>query len=79
MVAPTNHRSVHKYLPVGIRVVQERLNGSQDGRDIIRRAPAVLKNVEAKLSVCIDVRVEHLGQELDMGRARGIRLVKSED
>ena len=44
------------------------LDAGQDGRDIVRRAPPVLQNVEAELARRVHVGVEHLTDELDRGR-----------
>lgn len=44
------------------------LNGSENRRHVIRRAPAVLKNVQTQLARAIHVWVEHLTDELDPWR-----------
>lgn len=50
------------------------LNAGQDSGYIIRRTPSVLQNVEAEFSGGVDVGVEHLADELDLGRLVGILL-----
>ena len=52
------------------------LDAGQDGRDIVRRAPPVLQNVEAELARRVHVGVEHLTDELDRGRLVGVLLLK---
>lgn len=59
--------------------MQQTLDRSQDGRDVIRRRPAVLQDVEAQFSVGVDVGVEHFRDELDDGRLVRVRLVKGQD
>lgn len=41
------------------------LNRCQDGGHVIRRAPAVLEDVEAELAIGVHIWVEHLGDEAD--------------
>ncbi len=41
------------------------LNARQDGRDIIRRTPAVLQNIQTKLARSVDIRMEHLADEFN--------------
>lgn len=55
------------------------LNAGQDGRNIIRRTPSVLEDVQAELSRSVDVRVEHLADELDAGRFVGVLLFEMHD
>jgi hypothetical protein len=64
---------------VWVRVVQKTLDTRQDCRYIIRRTPAVLQDIEAELAVGVDVRVEHLAEELDDGRFVRVRLVEGEN
>lgn len=59
--------------------VDRPLNAGQDCRDIVRRAPPVLQNVQAQVSVLVDVRVEHLAYEFDDRGLRRILLIESED
>ena len=59
--------------------MQQTLNRSQDSRDVIRRRPTVLQNVEAQFSVGVDVGVKHLRDELDDGRLVRVRFVKGQD
>lgn len=49
-----------------IGIAQERLDGRQYGRNIINRGPLILQNIQADLSVIVNVRMEHLGQESDL-------------
>lgn len=62
--------------PVGIRVVQQTLNTRQDSRDVIRRTPTVLQNVETQLAIGVHVWVKHLAEEFDRRRFVWIRLVE---
>lgn len=41
------------------------LDARQDRRDIIRRTPSVLQNIQTKLARAIDVWVKHRTDELD--------------
>lgn len=49
------------------------LDAGQDGGDVVRRAPSVLEDVETDLAGGIDVRMEHLGDELDTWRFTRVR------
>lgn len=44
------------------------LNAGQDRRHVIRRTPAVLQNIETQLARAVNVGVEHLADEFDLGR-----------
>lgn len=59
--------------------MQETLNGSQNGRYVVRRTPTILEDIEAQFPVCIDVGMEHPRQELDRRRFVGVRFVECED
>lgn len=52
------------------------LNTRQDSSHIVCRAPAVLKNIEAKLAGSIDIGVEHLADEFDTRWLVGILFLK---
>lgn len=52
------------------------LYAGQDGSHIVRRAPSVLQDVQAKLARAVHVRVEHLADELDARWLVGISLLK---
>jgi hypothetical protein len=43
------------------------LNTGQDGGDIVGRTPSVLQNVQAQFSGGVNVWVEHLADEFDLG------------
>lgn len=43
------------------------LDTGQDSRHVIRRAPAVLQDVQAKLARSVDVGVEHLADKFHTG------------
>lgn len=47
--------------------MQERLDGGEDGCNIIRWAPSGLEDVEADAAVSVHVRVEHAAHKLDEG------------
>jgi hypothetical protein len=55
------------------------LDAGEDGRDIICRAPAVLKDVQTKLAAAIDIGVEHLTDELHARGLIGILLLEVHD
>lgn len=44
------------------------LNTRQNRRDIIRRTPPILQNIQAQLSSIINIRMEHLANKLDARR-----------
>lgn len=50
------------------------LNTRQYRRNIIRRTPPILQNIQTQLARSIHVRVEHGGYELDAGRFVGVLL-----
>lgn len=52
------------------------LNARQDSSNIVRRAPAVLQDVQAQLPGGVDVGVEHLADELDGWRLVGVLLLE---
>jgi len=52
------------------------LNAGEDGRHIISWTPAVLQDVETELAGSVNVRVEHLADELDGRRFVRILLLK---
>lgn len=58
--------------------MQQALNAGEDSGHIVRRAPAILENVEAELAVCVDVWVEHSAEELDRWRLVGVAFVEGE-
>ncbi len=74
---PTPHPALHpteplSYSPARIRIIQQALHARQDCRDVISRAPSILQDIEAELSVVIDVWVEHLAHEPDRGGFIGV-------
>lgn len=64
---------------IGVGIVEERLDGGEDGGDIVGGTPAVLEDVETEISVGVDVGMDHFGEKLDRGRVVGVRLFKGED
>lgn len=44
---------------VWVGVVQETLNGSEDGGYVVRRRPAILENVQTELAIGVDIWMEH--------------------
>lgn len=56
--------------------MQQTLNRREDSRNVVGRAPPVLKDVEAELPIRIHVRVEHAREELDRRRFVGVRFVE---
>lgn len=64
---------------VRIRVMQQTLNTRQNRCHIVRRTPTVLQDIETELAVGVNVRVEHLAEELyDRGFVR-VGFVEGED
>ena len=61
---------------VRVGLVQQRLDGGEDGGDVVGGAPPVLEDVEADAAVRVDVGMEHLGQELHHRRLVGILLAE---
>jgi hypothetical protein len=61
---------------VRVRIVQQALDGGQDCRDVVRRRPSVLENVEAELPVRVHVRVEHPREEFHGRGLVRVRFVK---
>ena len=59
--------------------MKEALNGGEDSSNVVSRRPAILEDVEAELSIGVDVRVEHAGEEFDGGRFVGVGFVKGEE
>jgi hypothetical protein len=55
------------------------LNARQDGRDVVRGAPAVLQDVQAQLARGVDVGVKHAAHELDARRLVRVRLLELHD
>lgn len=55
------------------------LDACQDGSNIVCRTPSVLQNVQAQLAGGVYVGVEHLADELDLGRLIGVLLFKLHD
>lgn len=54
------------------------LYAGQDRSHIVRRAPPILKNIQAQLSRRIHVRMEHFRHKLDAGRLIGVLFLKVE-
>ena len=52
---------------VHVWIGQKRLDRRQDGAYIVDGRPGVLKDVEANAAIRVDIRVEHLRQELHFG------------
>ncbi|KAI9069717.1 hypothetical protein FKP32DRAFT_42608 [Trametes sanguinea] len=77
-VLPVELRRLRVRRAVRVRVVQERLDRGQDRRDVVRRRPPVLEDVQAELPVRVHVRVEHPRQELHRRRLVRVRLVERE-
>jgi len=50
---------------VGVGLVQQGLDGRQDGGHVVRGAPPVLKDVQADASVCVDVWMKHFADKSD--------------
>ena len=48
------------------------MNTREDGGHVVGGAPPVLEDVQADAAVCVDVGVEHLGEELDHGGLVGL-------
>ena len=63
----------------GVGVAQEWLDWRQDSCNVVNRRPLVLKNIEAYLSIVIDIGVEHDCDELDGGGLVGVVFVKLEE
>lgn len=58
--------SVTRHATLGtVILVGSPLDASKHRGNIIRRAPAVLKDVEAQFACGIDIWVEHLADEFD--------------
>lgn len=59
---------------IGVGVAQQALYGSKDGRHVVDRAPIVLQDVKAYAAVRVHIRMEELGDKLDIRRpAMGMR------
>ena len=54
--------------------VSSPLNRRQNSSNIIRRTPAVLQDIQTQLPGAVDVRVEHLADELHPRRLVGVLL-----
>jgi len=52
-------RSLRVGRGIGIGLVEQRLNGGEDGGDVVRRTPPVLQDVQADASIGVDVGVKH--------------------
>ena len=52
------------------------LNAGKNSRHVVCRTPAVLENVETEFAGGVNIRVEHLADELDRRRLVGILLLK---
>lgn len=63
---------------VRVRIVQQALDGGQDRRDVVRRRPSVLEDVEAELPVRVHVRMEHSREEFHGRGLVRVRFVKSQ-
>ena len=63
---------------VRVGVVQETLDGSEDGGNIVRGGPSILEDIQAELAVRVHVRMEHAREELDGRWLVRIRLVKGQ-
>ena len=50
---------------VRVGLVQQRLDGGEDGGDVVGGGPAVLEDVQADPAVSVHVRVEHLAHKPD--------------
>ncbi len=61
---------------VGVGLVQQGLDGRQDGRDVVGGAPPVLQDVQADAAVRVHVRVEHAADEAH--RRRLVRVLLRE-
>ena len=59
-----------------IRITQQTLYRCQNRRNIINRAPLILQNIEADISVVVNIWVVNLGLEGHFGRLVGIGLWK---
>ena len=59
-----------------VGVGQQRLDRRQDAGNVVDGWPGVLEDVQAYRAVCVNVRVEHFGEELDFGRFVGVLLGK---
>ena len=53
---------------VRVGLVQQTLDGGEDGGHVVRGRPAVLEDVKANAAIGIHVGVEHLGNKADRGR-----------
>ena len=56
--------------------MQQALDRGEDRRDVVRRRPSILENVEAKLPVRVHVRMEHPREEFHRRGLVRVRLVK---
>jgi len=63
---------------VRVRIVQQALDGREDRRDVVRRRPSVLENVEAELPVRVHVRMEHPREEFYRRGLVRVRFIKSQ-
>ena len=63
----------------GVGIAQQALDAGEDGRDVVDGTPLVLQDVEADLAVVVDVGVEHLGEEADVGGLVGVVLGEFQD
>lgn len=58
--------------------MQQTLNACQDSSNVVRRAPSILKYVQAKLAIGVDIRMKHAREELDGRRFIWVALIKGE-
>ena len=57
---------------IRVGISEQRTDGEQDLRDRESRGPLFFQNIEANTALAVDIRVVHLGLELDLGWLEGV-------
>ena len=63
---------------VRVGLVQQRLDGGEDGGDVVGGGPAVLQDVQADPPVSVHVRVEHLADKPDTHKMKSGYLTRQQ-
>lgn len=71
------HNLIHN--PIFLLYISLPLNTRQDRRNIIRRTPPVLQDIQAQLPSGVDIGMEHLADELDRGWLVWVLLLELHD
>ena len=75
----TKKKKQSSHSPPRIRIIQQTLYTRQYRHDIISRTPTILKDIQTKFSIRIDVGVKHLADEFDAWRLVRVGFVELEE